>query len=123
MQRTGRLVGRAAASVCNVLDLDLVVIGGAVALGFGATFFNAAQETVDELAKVGSIMGSGGMIVMDQDTCMVDLARYFVEFLKDESCGQCKPCREGRGWMWRVLERMAKGQAEKREIDMLLNVS
>ena len=49
----------------------------------------------DELAKVGSIMGSGGMIVMDQDTCMVDVARYFVDFLKDESCGQCNPCREG----------------------------
>lgn len=58
MQRTGRLVGRAAASVCNVLDLDLVVIGGAVALGFGATFFNAAQETVDELAKVGYSRGA-----------------------------------------------------------------
>ncbi|MGB5986791.1 MAG: NADH-ubiquinone oxidoreductase-F iron-sulfur binding region domain-containing protein, partial [Desulfobacterales bacterium] len=47
------------------------------------------------LAEVGSIMGSGGMIVMDQDTCMVDVARYFVDFLKDESCGQCNPCREG----------------------------
>jgi glucokinase len=58
MQRTGRLVGRAAASVCNVLDLDLVVIGGSVALGFGATFFNAAQETVDELAKVDYSRGA-----------------------------------------------------------------
>ena len=58
MQRTGHLVGRAVATVCNALDLDLVVVGGSVALGFGATFFNAAQETLDELAKVNYSRGS-----------------------------------------------------------------
>lgn len=58
MQRTGRLVGRAAASVCNVLDLDLVVVGGSVALGFGATFFNSAQETLDEHAKLTFARGA-----------------------------------------------------------------
>lgn len=58
MQRTGRLVGRAAASVCNVLDLDLVVVGGSVALGFGATFFNSAQETLDEHAKLSFARGA-----------------------------------------------------------------
>ncbi|MDO8363740.1 MAG: ROK family protein [Actinomycetota bacterium] len=58
MQRTGRLVGRAAASVCNVLDLDLVVVGGSVALGFGATFFNSAQETLDEHAKLAFARGA-----------------------------------------------------------------
>jgi len=49
----------------------------------------------DELTKAGSMMGSGGMIVLDEDTCMVDVARYFIEFLTDESCGKCVPCREG----------------------------
>ncbi|MBU6315024.1 MAG: ROK family protein [Acidobacteria bacterium] len=58
MQRTGRLVGRAAASVCNLLDLDLVVVGGSVALGFGATFFNSAQETLDEHAKLSFARGA-----------------------------------------------------------------
>ncbi|CAB4365174.1 MAG: ROK family protein [Actinobacteria bacterium] len=58
MQRTGRLVGRAAASVCNLLDLDLVVVGGSVALGFGATFFNSAQETLDEHAKLSFSRGA-----------------------------------------------------------------
>jgi glucokinase len=58
MQRTGRLVGRAAASVCNVLDLDLVVVGGSVALGFGATFFNSAQETLDEHTKLAFSRGA-----------------------------------------------------------------
>jgi NADH-quinone oxidoreductase subunit F len=60
----------------------------------------------DELAKVGSMMGSGGMIVMDQDTCMVDVARYFIDFLKDESCGQCNPCREGLKQMLGILTRI-----------------
>jgi glucokinase len=58
MQRTGRLVGRAVASVCNLLDVDFAVVGGAVALGFGATFFNSAQETLDELARLSFSRGA-----------------------------------------------------------------
>jgi NADH:ubiquinone oxidoreductase subunit F (NADH-binding)/(2Fe-2S) ferredoxin len=73
----------------------------------------------DELAKVGSIMGSGGMIVMDQDTCMVDLARYFVEFLKDESCGQCNPCREGLKQMLAILTRICKGDGKEGDVETL----
>ncbi|MDA3897534.1 MAG: 4Fe-4S binding protein [Desulfobacteraceae bacterium] len=73
----------------------------------------------DELAKVGSIMGSGGMIVMDQDTCMVDLARYFVEFLKDESCGQCNPCREGLKQMLDILTDICDGKGKEGDIELL----
>ncbi len=73
----------------------------------------------DELAKVGSIMGSGGMIVMDQDTCMVDLARYFVEFLKDESCGQCNPCREGLKNMLDILTDICQGRGKEGDIELL----
>ena len=73
----------------------------------------------DELAKVGSIMGSGGMIVMDQDTCMVDLARYFVDFLKDESCGQCNPCREGLKQMLEILTRICDGEGREGDIELL----
>ena len=73
----------------------------------------------DELSKVGSIMGSGGMIVMDQDTCMVDVARYFVDFLKDESCGQCNPCREGLKQMLAVLTRICKGEGREGDIELL----
>ncbi len=57
----------------------------------------------DELTKAGSMMGSGGMIVMDEDTCMVDVARYFIDFLTDESCGKCVPCREGLRQMHKIL--------------------
>jgi len=72
-----------------------------------------------ELAKVGSIMGSGGMIVMDQDTCMVDVARYFLDFLKEESCGQCNPCREGIKRMLEVLNRICQGEGEEGDIELL----
>jgi NADH:ubiquinone oxidoreductase subunit F (NADH-binding)/(2Fe-2S) ferredoxin/Pyruvate/2-oxoacid:ferredoxin oxidoreductase delta subunit len=72
-----------------------------------------------ELAKVGSIMGSGGMIVMDQDTCMVDVARYFLDFLKEESCGQCNPCREGIKRMLEVLNRICEGEGKDGDIELL----
>jgi NADH-quinone oxidoreductase subunit F len=73
----------------------------------------------DELTKVGSMMGSGGMIVMDQDTCMVDVARYFIDFLKDESCGQCNPCREGLKQMLDILTRICEGRGQEGDIELL----
>jgi NADH:ubiquinone oxidoreductase subunit F (NADH-binding)/Pyruvate/2-oxoacid:ferredoxin oxidoreductase delta subunit/(2Fe-2S) ferredoxin len=73
----------------------------------------------DELTKVGSIMGSGGMIVMDQNTCMVDVARYFMDFLKEESCGQCNPCREGIKQMLEILTRICKGEGREGDIQLL----
>jgi NADH-quinone oxidoreductase subunit F len=73
----------------------------------------------DELAKVGSIMGSGGMIVMDQDTCMVDVARYFLDFLKEESCGQCNPCREGITAMLDILTDICQGNGKEGDIELL----
>jgi NADH:ubiquinone oxidoreductase subunit F (NADH-binding)/(2Fe-2S) ferredoxin len=71
------------------------------------------------LAEVGSIMGSGGMIVMDQDTCMVDVARYFLDFLKEESCGQCNPCREGIKQMLNILTDICAGQGKEGDIELL----
>jgi NADH:ubiquinone oxidoreductase subunit F (NADH-binding)/(2Fe-2S) ferredoxin len=73
----------------------------------------------DELTKVGSMMGSGGMIVMDQDTCMVDVARYFLDFLKEESCGQCNPCREGILAMLDILTDICKGNGKEGDIELL----
>jgi NADH-quinone oxidoreductase subunit F len=73
----------------------------------------------DELTKLGSMMGSGGMIVMDEDTCMVNVARYFLEFLKKESCGKCTPCREGLAQMLYILERITKGEGELDDIEKL----
>ncbi len=73
----------------------------------------------DELAKLGSMMGSGGMIVMDDRTCMVEVARYFVDFLKEESCGKCTPCREGLRAMSGILNRMVRGQGRHEDLDLL----
>ena len=73
----------------------------------------------DSLAEVGSMMGSGGMIVVDDHTCMVDLARYFLDFLREESCGQCTPCREGIRCMLGILTRITEGKGEMSDLDKL----
>jgi NADH-quinone oxidoreductase subunit F len=77
----------------------------------------------DSLRDLKSGLGTAAVIVMDKSTDIVRAISRIAYFYKHESCGQCTPCREGTGWMWRVLERMAQGRAEKREIDMLLDVS
>jgi len=73
----------------------------------------------DELTKLGSMMGSGGMIVMDEDTCMVNVAKYFLGFLKDESCGKCTPCREGLAQMLYILDRITHGEGEPDDVEKL----
>jgi NADH-quinone oxidoreductase subunit F len=77
----------------------------------------------DSLRDLKSGLGTAAVIVMDKSTDVIRAISRIAYFYKHESCGQCTPCREGTGWMWRVLERMARGRAEKREIDMLLDVS
>ena len=73
----------------------------------------------DRLTKVGSMMGSGGMIVMDEGTCMVDIARYFIKFLTEESCGKCVPCREGLDRMLDILTDITEGKGQKGDIELL----
>ncbi|MDD6097829.1 MAG: NADH-quinone oxidoreductase subunit NuoF [Oscillospiraceae bacterium] len=73
----------------------------------------------DNLIKIGSMMGSGGLIVMDEDTCMVDIAKFFLEFTVDESCGKCAPCRIGTKRMYEILDRITKGQGTLEDIDKL----
>jgi len=82
---------------------------------------NLLDTTVDfeNLARVGSIMGSGGMVVMDTDTCMVDTARYFLAFCRDESCGKCVPCREGLPLMIDMMERITHGKGKPEDLDHL----
>ncbi len=73
----------------------------------------------DRLSEVGSMMGSGGMIVMDEDTCMVDVARYFIKFLTEESCGKCVPCREGLDRMLDILTDITEGKAGPGDVELL----
>jgi NADH:ubiquinone oxidoreductase subunit F (NADH-binding)/ferredoxin len=77
----------------------------------------------ESLAKVGSIVGSGGMIVMDEDTCIVDVARFFMDFIQSESCGKCVPCRIGTTQMLEILKRITSGQGIPEDIDLLLSLA
>ncbi len=83
-----------------------------------AEMFNMTID-YDSLLKAGSIMGSGGMIVMDENTCMVDVARYFMNFLKDESCGKCYTCRKGTQRMYEILDDISKGKGTITQLDLL----
>ncbi|MBO4950349.1 MAG: 4Fe-4S binding protein, partial [Clostridia bacterium] len=73
----------------------------------------------DNLLAIGSMMGSGGLIVMDEDNCMVDIAKFFLEFTVDESCGKCTPCRVGTTRLYEILDRITKGQGKLEDIDKL----
>jgi len=77
----------------------------------------------ESIVKVGAIMGSGGMIVMNEQTCMVDMARFFMDFIQDESCGKCTPCREGTRRMLQILEKITQGEGEPNDIELLEELS
>ena len=76
----------------------------------------------DSLTALGTIMGSGGLVIMDEDTCMVDLAKFFLEFVKDESCGKCTACRVGTTRMLEILDRITKGEGQEGDIDLLIEL-
>ncbi len=77
----------------------------------------------DSIAKAGSFLGSGAVIVMDEDTCMVKAAERLAYFYFEESCGQCTPCREGTGWLYRILNRIEHGTGRREDLDLLLNLA
>ncbi len=77
----------------------------------------------ERLKEAGAIMGSGGMIVVDEDTCMVDFAKYFLEFTSDESCGKCSSCREGAAALFEILEKICKGEGVEEDLNLLEEIS
>jgi len=77
----------------------------------------------ESLTEAGSIMGSGGMIVMDENTCMVDVAKYFLNFLRDESCGKCLSCREGTQRMWEIVSGITEGEGKESDLDLLMQLA
>ncbi len=77
----------------------------------------------DSLAKVGAMIGSGGLVVMDNETCIVEVARFFMEFTQNESCGKCVLCREGTKRMLEILQRIVDGEGEMKDIDNLLDIA
>ena len=85
-------------------------------------FFDTPVD-YESLQKMGSIMGSGGMIVMDEDDCMVDIAKFYLGFCVDESCGKCAPCRIGGTQMLRLLEKVSDGRGVKKDLEQLQQIS
>ena len=77
----------------------------------------------ERLTEAGAIMGSGGMVVMDEDTCIVDIAKYFIEFTTDESCGKCTTCREGSSAILEILEKICRGEGKESDLDFLEELS
>ncbi len=104
-------------------NLMAVIPGGASCPVVRADQIMDAQMDFDGMRGIGTSFGTGGLLVMDKSTDIVKAIARISYFFRHESCGQCTPCREGTGWMWRVMERMAKGNADRKEIDMLFDVS
>ncbi len=103
----------------NDKKLKAVIPGGSSAPVLPAEIMQTMTMDFDALAKAGSMLGSGAVIVLDEDTCMVKLLARISEFYYEESCGQCTPCREGTGWMTRLLQRILKGQGVPEDLDKL----
>ena len=97
--------------------------------GGSGPILNATDEVLDtkltyeDVVKVGSMLGSASVIVMDEDTDITWVAAKITKFFKHESCGKCTPCREGTGWLWRMMERMVEGRAVVSDIDLMLDVA
>ncbi len=104
-------------------NLLAVIPGGSSVPCVPATMCQELLMDFDSLRDVQSGLGTAAVIVMDKSTDIIKAISRIAYFYKHESCGQCTPCREGTGWMWRVLERMVKGEATPKEIDMLYDVS
>ena len=103
--------------------LKAVIPGGSSMPVLPADVMMATDMDYDSIAKAGSMLGSGAVIVMDETTCMVRALERLSYFYFEESCGQCTPCREGTGWLYRVVHRIETGQGRQEDLELLLNVS
>ena len=103
--------------------LKAVIPGGSSTPVLTADMIMAANMDYDSLRKAGSALGSAAVIVMDETTCMVKVLERLTRFYKAESCGQCTPCREGTGWMNRLVRRVLAGEGKKSDLDLLVDVA
>lgn len=117
------LIYEVAGGIRHGKKLKGVVPGGSSTPILTADEIEGVRMTADALRKVGSMMGTGGMLVLDEDTDMVRFAYRIAAFYKHESCGQCTPCREGTGWMKQILHRFLDGTATYADIDRLLSIA
>jgi len=118
----GTIIYDIGGGIPNNKKLKAIQIGGPSGGCIPADHLNVKVD-YESLQELGAIMGSGGLIVMDEDTCMVDLARYFMEFIQEESCGNCTPCRQGTRIMLNILERICQGKGKMEDLDTLEELS
>ena len=104
-------------------QLKAVIPGGSSMPVLPAEVMLNTDMDYDSILKAGSMLGSGAVIVMDETTCMLKVLARIAHFYKEESCGQCTPCREGTGWMWRVLHRIEQGQGCLSDLELLTSVA
>jgi len=102
--------------------LKAVIPGGSSTPVLTADVAMGMTMDYDGIEKAGSMLGAGSVIVMDDSTCMVETLTRLAHFYYDESCGQCTPCREGTGWLYRTLKRITDGNGKSGDIDMLMSV-
>ena len=102
--------------------LKAVIPGGSSAPVLPADIIMQINMDYDSIAKAGSMLGSGAVIVMDEDVCMVKALERLSYFYHEESCGQCTPCREGTGWLYRIVHRIANGKGRMEDLDLLDSV-
>jgi len=114
----GEIVNEIGGGPSGRTEIKAVQTGGPSGGCIPASLFDLPVD-YESLAKAGSIMGSGGMIVADQNTCMVDVAKYFMKFLKDESCGKCFTCRKGTQRMWELLDDITSGRGTLEHLELL----
>jgi NADH-quinone oxidoreductase subunit F len=118
----GEIVYDIGGGIPSQKEFKVVQTGGPSGGCITKEFLNTPVD-YDSLKELGTIMGSGGLVCMDEDTCMVDVARYFMEFVQDESCGKCVSCRIGTKRMLEILERITMGQGKKSDIDDLKDLA
>jgi NADH:ubiquinone oxidoreductase subunit F (NADH-binding)/ferredoxin len=120
--KLGKIINEIGGGTPKGKKLKGVQTGGPSGGCIPATLMDLSVD-YESLGQAGSIMGSGGMVVMDEDTCMVDMARYFLSFTQDESCGKCMPCRLGTRQMLDVIEDISQGRGEPEDIELLESVA
>ncbi|HEX5464584.1 MAG TPA: NADH-quinone oxidoreductase subunit NuoF [Burkholderiales bacterium] len=103
--------------------LKAVIPGGSSMPVLPGDIMMQTDMDYDSIAKAGSMLGSGAVIVMDETTCMVRALRRLSYFYYEESCGQCTPCREGTGWLWRMVDRIETGRGRQEDLDLLVDVA
>ena len=104
-------------------NLKAVIPGGSSMPLIPKNICDTLSMDFDSLIQQKSGLGTAGVIVINKDQDLIKCMARIARFYKHESCGQCTPCREGSGWMWRMLERMSKGEASREEVDMLMDVT